>query len=256
MVKTDRNLLMIPIAVALTILVIAGIAMAMAEDDPEQPSVSMESGHTIRFDLNGGTGTCPEPVQVGPWSTYTLSYEKEPIRDGYDFAGWHTYKNLGDYRRALLEGDRMSVDNDMTLFAIWIPLMEMRYEKIDGYGDGFDFVDDVGEHRSLTPKDGSVFFIYRVEVKNLSVGRTVNPDYADFDLETTDGMYRPCEDSSFDRYVLKNEPASEIGLKQGESHTFCIVYEVPENTTNGIVVASHGFDGFEYRISEKRFRMV
>lgn len=256
MVKTDRNLLMIPIAAALTILVIAGIAVAVSEENQEQPSVSIESGHTIRFDLNGGTGACPGSVQVRPWGTYTLSYEEEPTRDGYDFAGWHRYKNLTDYHRALLNGDRMAVDYDVTLYAIWIPLMEMRYEKIDGYGDGFDFMDDVGEHRSLTPNDGSIFAIYRIAVKNLSVDRAVNLDYSDFDLKTADGSYRPYEDASFDRYVMKNEPASEIGLKQGESHTFCIMYEVPENTTCGIVVASHGFDGFEYRISEKRFRIV
>ena len=71
---------------------------------------------TIKYDLNGGTGTIA--------STYkkldiecTLSSTK-PIRTDYTFAGWSTDKNSSTAQ--YLPGEKYTGNEDVTLYAVWV----------------------------------------------------------------------------------------------------------------------------------------
>lgn len=70
-----------------------------------------EEGYTVTFNSNGGSDVEPRVVVKGD-----TVYLPEPIRDGYDFAGWYTQVNgQGDK----WESEKTQVTEDITLYAKW-----------------------------------------------------------------------------------------------------------------------------------------
>lgn len=88
----------------------------------------LSSGYTVRFDLNGGTGTAPEQkVQNGGTATKPTT---DPTWDDHTFAGWYNGDTLWNFGTV--------VTGDMTLTAKWItfPVVSVSGDTQLTYGDG------------------------------------------------------------------------------------------------------------------------
>ena len=77
--------------------------------------------YTIRYDLNGGTGSI-SPTSKIQFTDCTL-ISTIPTRNGYDFVGWNTNKDATTAQYQ--PGDKYSDESDITLYAIWkaVPLV-------------------------------------------------------------------------------------------------------------------------------------
>ena len=75
--------------------------------------------YTVTFNLNGGSGTTPEPLKVPKDGAITLP-EKDPTRSGYVFQGWFSGTIKGNELTDAVQwrnGDK--VTEDVTLYAVW-----------------------------------------------------------------------------------------------------------------------------------------
>ena len=102
----------------------------------------LSSGYTVRFDLNGGTGTAPEQkVQNGD----KAEDPGNPTRDGHAFAGWYNGDELWDFGTY--------VTQNMTLTAKWItnPTVTVTGNTSLTYGTGGTLTADV------TPASGHTY---------------------------------------------------------------------------------------------------
>lgn len=72
------------------------------------------------YDLNGGTGTVPEPKEYRIGDKLPVVSD-EPVRDGYDFKGWNTAADGNG--RPYVGGEPLTEENwpneDVTLYARW-----------------------------------------------------------------------------------------------------------------------------------------
>ncbi len=72
-------------------------------------------GYKIKFDANGGEGE-PDNLTKTYGKDLTLP-TAEPERDGYDFLGWATDKNVTEAQ--FEAGGTFDIDADITLYAVW-----------------------------------------------------------------------------------------------------------------------------------------
>ena len=77
----------------------------------DSPGTVTEPYHTVRFELNGGSGFVPTQWFVNI-STETALQPVDPIRDGYVFKGWYNGDNKYDFTEAVTE--------NITLKAKWV----------------------------------------------------------------------------------------------------------------------------------------
>lgn len=70
------------------------------------------SGATVKYDLNGGSGECPETRKVFE-GEYTIDNSKFPKKEGYFFIGWSTDKD------AVKPMTSINVTKDVTLYAVY-----------------------------------------------------------------------------------------------------------------------------------------
>ncbi len=74
------------VAVIAVIAIVTGIAYtSMTIYD----KVTTET-YTVTYNLNGGTGYCPEPVKVEEYEGLAVDLSDPPTRHGYVFKGWST----------------------------------------------------------------------------------------------------------------------------------------------------------------------
>ncbi|MBR6335414.1 MAG: InlB B-repeat-containing protein, partial [Clostridia bacterium] len=72
-----------------------------------------ENSYVLSYDANGGSGA--PPMQTG-LKTYTIS-KTRPTREGYKFLGWT--KNPGSASEIYFAGEKITVTDNTTLYAIW-----------------------------------------------------------------------------------------------------------------------------------------
>lgn len=95
----------------------------------------LSSGYTVRFDLNGGTGTASEQkVQNGGTATRPTT---DPTWEGHTFAGWYNGNEPWDFKTV--------VTGNMTLTAKWItnPTVTVTGDTSMTYGTGGTLTADV-----------------------------------------------------------------------------------------------------------------
>lgn len=100
-------------------------------------SIKSETGgvvfpiYTVKFDLNGGTGTTPEAQTVAAFKG--LEYPTEtPTRAGYLFRGWSTETYISSVDG--LYDFSAYIEGDLTLYATWYKLPETDADKIINVG--------------------------------------------------------------------------------------------------------------------------
>ncbi len=77
--------------------------------------------YTVTFDLNGGSGTKPDNVNVTYDSRMPKITETVPVREGYTFKGWYDAKSNGNqyYTEKNEINHIFDKTADLTLYAIW-----------------------------------------------------------------------------------------------------------------------------------------
>jgi len=83
-------------------------------------STCEDSLSTIVFNVNGGTGTTPNPITEKTGSNITLPNNSGFSRNGFDFGGWNT-KDDGTGTNFNAGSNIAMPDGNMTLYARWIP---------------------------------------------------------------------------------------------------------------------------------------
>jgi len=84
--------------------------------------------YTVKFDLNGGTGTQPAE-QVLPQGSKITYPNTTPVRDGYIFDGWYSYYDNSFWFQKLTENT--TVQRDMVFQASWSKRTEVFQMGID-----------------------------------------------------------------------------------------------------------------------------
>ncbi|MFC4599835.1 immunoglobulin-like domain-containing protein [Cohnella hongkongensis] len=84
--------------------------IAVVVEGPEVNGVAFE----LRFDLNGGTGSIPSITVFAATLQEAGVTLPEPVREGYEFEGWHTQPDGGDEMT-----ETYAISGDMDLFARW-----------------------------------------------------------------------------------------------------------------------------------------
>lgn len=94
--------------------------------------------YTVAFDLNGGTAADGSPSIADQTDMYRklVSHPDNPVRNGYEFAGWTLNGVAFDFSGTYVSGDVLSqaIDGVITLRATWIggEFVELRYDADDG----------------------------------------------------------------------------------------------------------------------------
>lgn len=73
---------------------------------------AFHGGYTVTFDSQGGTEVKSQKLKYGD----TVSEPEEPVRQGYEFAGWYTESGVLKWYFP-----EASVEGDITLYAHWDP---------------------------------------------------------------------------------------------------------------------------------------
>ncbi len=73
---------------------------------------AFHGGYTVTFDSQGGTEVKSQKLKYGD----TVAEPEEPVRQGYEFAGWYTESGALEWYFP-----EASVEGDITLYAHWTP---------------------------------------------------------------------------------------------------------------------------------------
>ena len=94
--------------------------------------------YTVAFDLNRGTAADGSPSIADQTDMYgkLVSHPDDPVRNGYEFAGWTLDGVAFDFSGTYISGDVLSraIDGVVTLRATWIggEFVELHYDASDG----------------------------------------------------------------------------------------------------------------------------
>lgn len=80
------------------------------------PSPAAQTTVTVRFDLDGGTGTAPADISVQKGAQTTLPGGEGVAKAGFVFRGWSNEK--GNLKFAVSDSS-VTVDEDITFYAVW-----------------------------------------------------------------------------------------------------------------------------------------
>jgi len=94
--------------------------------------IIIAGGATVTFDINGGTGTAPDPQIVMMGSSITLPNGSGFSRDGYTFGGWNT--NASGTSSNYSAGDYYPPTANVTLYAQWIANYTVTFNANSGTG--------------------------------------------------------------------------------------------------------------------------
>jgi hypothetical protein len=75
--------------------------------------------YTVTFNINGGSGTTPDPQTVNPDRKITLPNEDGFAKDGFILAGWSTTDSDYDTGDNYRIGGSFPVNGNVTLYAMW-----------------------------------------------------------------------------------------------------------------------------------------
>lgn len=186
MTLSSKSILLVA---AVLVIIMAGAAFLLMSNDEEDRSDGDEAERTctVRYDMNGGTGSIEDANEYPASSTVTLLFEPVPMRTGYAFMGWSPSPDASKalYNRA---SDTMEIENDTVLYAVWEKGYSVKYDMNGGEGsitDGnlYRYGSNVKIIMSPAPtRDGYVFVGWNTDA---------NSSYAAYDdLSDTVRVYR------------------------------------------------------------------
>lgn len=180
----------------------------------------------VSYDLNGGEGTVPETCKFGLMENCKVIAPNDPVRNGYKFTGWSEKSERA--RDIHHNGDIFySTKRYITLYAVWVPIIDVTYQKVDGYENGFEY-NDYREIKTLAPADGCKFVVYRFTAKNENFDGDIMLLYTVIGLSAGSDSYSLDRHTSvFNRFVMEDSAKLNAYLPKGGSKTFHIVYSIP-----------------------------
>jgi len=107
--------------------------------------------YNINYDCNGGEG-CPSSQQKIEGEDIILS-NATPSKEGYKYGGWHTDKSA--LNSSYKPGDIYSVNDNIILYAVWLPLYNVSYNCNGGEGCPNAQVKTHGENLELSSQKPS-----------------------------------------------------------------------------------------------------
>ena len=197
----------------------------------------------VSYDLNGGEGETPATCRFDYFDACRV-VASDPLRDGYAFAGWSEDKNPRNLHYVYHNGDRFyPSERSVVLYAIWLPILDVTYQAVDGYAEGFEYQNQFGETRTAAPAEGCRFVAYRFTVTNETFENGIMMSSNAFMMKIGSDFYRPDKHSHiFDSSIMGNPGGYHIFIEKGGSSTFCILYSVPMDKGGAIGFSSYGSD--------------
>ena len=140
--------------------------------------------YTVTYDLNGGTGTIPDPVMEYENTPVKVANDKGFENSGYTFNGWNTAKD--GKGTAYAAGSQLILTGDVTLYAQWTPSKNTQY-KVEHYWQNLDgkypasptetntFYGTTGTQVNAEPKDYEGF-TYDSEAEGTVASGTISGD--------------------------------------------------------------------------------
>lgn len=182
----------------------------------------------VSYDLNGGEGTVPETCKFEYGGKCKVIAPDDPVRDGYVFSGWSERNDSTGARYAYYNGDYFYPSQKyVTLYAVWVPIIDITYQKVDGYENGFE-CRDYRRTFTVAPEDGYKFVIYRFTVKNETFDNGIMVSYMQIGLNAGSDSYSPERCTyQFNMFVMGGSAKASFYLLEGESVTFHVVYSIP-----------------------------
>lgn len=197
----------------------------------------------VSYDLNGGEGTVPGTCKFDLMENCRVIAPEDPVRDGYKFIGWSEEREPRIGHNVYHDGDRFYTnDRYAVLYALWVPVLDATYQALEGYSDGFEYMDHRGAH-TIAPPDGNRFVIYRITVTNDSIENGIRILHMGVGLDAG-SHYKPYKYSTiFDRYVMGTGKLESF-VPKGGSTTFYVVYSIPldAKVTGLFTLTSHQYE--------------
>ena len=107
--------------------------------------------YTATFNLNGGSGTAPEPLSATAGNSITLPSCSATMRDKM-FAGWKTADNDTVYQA----GDSYPMTADTNFYAVWVDkTVRLTFHMNGGTGDDFTLTETPHATITLPPYEGT-----------------------------------------------------------------------------------------------------
>ena len=205
--------------------------------------------YTVTYDLNGGTGYCPEPVKVEKYEDLAVDLSDPPTREGYVFKGWSTDPTSTSGYNEAGEGPTFII-SDKTLYAAWSPLIEGSIRYVSGYENGFSYKSTSSSYVfNDKPSSGFVYRVIEVTVTNHAYSKGFSPSYSDFELIGSDGLLYDYDytSSTFNTRIMGKPSINDIKIASGGTYSFYIVYETPSDCVAKSVKYTGYSWGFTWR---------
>lgn len=198
------------------------------DSDDKEPTY-----YTVSYDLNGGTGYCPEPVIVAYWGSVNVDVSDPPSKYGYVFNGWSTDPAATSGYKDKDSGPWL-ISSDTTLYATWQPLITGSSKVVPGYENGFSYKSKYIDYMySSKPNRGYQYYVIEITVTNHSYSSGYIPDCSDFEITCSNSLMYTYDtsSSSFNTNVMGKSSIYDIKIAKGGTYSFYLVYEIPSDCT-------------------------
>lgn len=105
--------------------------LALALGYEPGPTPPVPTTYTVSFNLNGGTGTTPDPITVNAGESVTLPDYSGVTKEGYTCLGWEEPTTDTPLDSPYTPA------GDITLYLIWYETVTLTFDPGSGYGESF-----------------------------------------------------------------------------------------------------------------------
>ncbi len=213
--------------VTIVAVAIAGIIAAYA-----LVNIDESTTFTVTYDLNGGTGECPEPITVHA-GTFEPDVSNPPTKTDYEFVGWGKDSAVKSGFDKWPSNVRIS--SDTVLYAIWSPVVTGHQTQISGYDSGFSYSSYSGT-KNHAPSDGYYYVVVQIEITDVSYSGFESISSTDFTIDGSDGQKYSSKTTLNDHFNSMKGTTDTILIGTiGKSSTIYSVYEFPDGVTPEVI---------------------
>lgn len=199
---------------------------------------------SVIYDLNGGEGGIVDSNEYRPGSTAHPILSPAPTRNGYIFAGWSSDRDASYAAYKDPSDNIYLISGSKTLYAVWTPTIGYSYSV--KYMDSFSYSIASGYNYDKRPDDGYRYAVVTIVVKNNTYPEAYSPSNLNFKVLTESGIQYEYSSATYTyiKYCSPSHSPSDVGLMQGASFTYVVLYEIPKGSSViDLAPASHyGYD--------------